>query len=785
MREKILFDNGWMFHSGDIENPFPKSKGPVYIQSKTERKLKGPAARAFNSNPNDYDLFFHEVNTDWWEWVDLPHDYIIKQTPKEKYNNALGFFEYGNAWYRKTFNLNESDKGKRLSLFFEAVATHCTIYLNGCVLKRNFCGYNSFEVNITDFVKFGEGKENENVLAVYVSSEEFEGWWYQGAGIYRHVWLNKTAPVAIDLWGVYAMPVERGNGIWDIDAETTVINDRFEDITVTSVTCFYTEDGKKLTEASSKAVIPARSRSDIKYHMEAENPILWDIDNPYLYNVDTKLLVNGEEIDRYKIHTGFRTFKLDPRDGLFLNGKHIRINGVCAHQDFGLTGKAVPDNIAQYKIEMIKEMGANGYRTSHYPHSEATMDALDTMGFIVMDEVRWFSSADEEMKQLEMLVKRDRNRPSVLFWSVGNEEPHHITEEGRRICRSMMAKIRSLDNKRVVMTAVSNSPDEATVYDELDAIGVNYNLDKYEKIHEKYPEKCIFSSECCATSTTRGWYYDDCHEKGYLSAFDKDTDSWFLGREKTWKFLSERPWVLGGYQWIAFEHRGEALWPRLCSQSGAIDLYLQKKDAFYQNQSHWSDKPMVHLMPHWNFKGREGEMMRVCAYTNCDELELLLNGIGMGRKKIEKYGHGEWSVQYEPGELIVNAYNNGELVCRDIQVTTGKPAGLALKLDNKITEANGVDIAVITCYCIDSNGREVPDATPFVSFNTNSLGCVIGTGSDISDHIPPHITERQMRAGRITVAVKVGKKAGNLKVYAKSSGLNETVLTIPLSAVEE
>ena len=225
MREKILFDDRWMFHSGDIKNPFPKSKGPVYMQSKTERKLKGPAARAFNSNPDDY--ISGELNTDCWEWVDLPHDYIIRQTPEEKNNNALGFFEYGNAWYRKTFNLDESDKGKRLTLFFEAVATHCTIYLNGCVLKHNFCGYNSFEVDITDFVKFGEGRENENVLAVYVSSEEFEGWWYQGAGIYRHVWLNKTDTVAIDLWGVYAMPVERGNGIWDIDVETTVLNDRY------------------------------------------------------------------------------------------------------------------------------------------------------------------------------------------------------------------------------------------------------------------------------------------------------------------------------------------------------------------------------------------------------------------------------------------------------------------------------------------------------------------------------------------------------------------------------
>lgn len=788
MREEILFDEKWMFHLGDIENPFPKWKGPVYSQAKTERKLHGPASRVFNSTPDNY-VSEGELNTDRWEWVDLPHDYIIRQTPSEKNNNALGFFDYGNdygnAWYRKNFNLDEDDMGKRITLFFEAVATCCTVYLNGCVVKHNFCGYNSFEIDISDFVKFGEGKENENVIAVYVTSDEFEGWWYQGAGIYRHVRLVKTDPVAIDLWGVYAMPVERGDGIWDIDAETTVINTGLEEAEVTAVTSFYGEDKRVLAEASGTASIPARGRATVKYSMTAQNPILWDVENPYLYTVDTKLIINGEEADRNITHTGFRTFRLDPAEGLFLNGRHIKLKGVCAHQDFGLTGKAVPDNIAEYKIEMIKEMGANAYRTSHYPHSEATMDAIDRMGLVVMDEARWFSSAEEEMSQLEMLVKRDRNRPSVLFWSIGNEEPHHVTEEGRRICKSMMAKIRSLDNKRVVMTAVSHSPDEATVYDELDAIGVNYNLDKYKKIHEKYPEKCIFASECCATGTTRGWYDDDCAEKGFLSAYDKDTDSWFLGREKTWKFLSERPWVLGEYQWIAFEHRGEAAWPRLCSQSGAIDLYLQKKDAFYQNQSHWTDKPMIHLLPHWNFKGREGEIIKVVAYTNCDEAELFLNGRSLGRQAIEKYGHGEWEVAYEPGELRVDAFREGKLMCSDTQVTTGKAERLALKLENRISEANGVDIAVISCYCTDADGREVPDAAPYVSFNTNSLGSVAGTGSDITDHVPPHITERRMRAGRITVAVRVGTTAGDLKVYAKADGLDEAVLHLPLLPISD
>ncbi len=779
MREKILFDKEWMFHLGDIDIPFPKDKGPVYVQSKTERKLHGPASRHYNSEPDDF-AYYHEANIGAWEWVDLPHDYIIKQTPDPGENNALGYFKYENAWYRKVFNLSEADKEKRLTLFFEGVATHTTVYLNGCLLKHNFCGYNSFEVDITDVAKFGDGKENENVLAVYVNSDEFEGWWYQGAGIYRHVWLNKTDTVAVDLWGVYSMPVESESGMWDINIETTIINDRYEDISAVAVTTVYDADKNEVAKTSGSVEIPLREKGVAKYGTRVENPILWDIDNPYLYTVETRIFVEDKECDCYETRTGFRTFKLDPEKGLFLNGKPVKIKGVCAHQDFGLTGKAVPDNIHRYKIEMIKEMGANGYRTSHYPHSEATMDALDELGFIVMDEVRWFESTAESKEQLEMLIKRDRNRPSVLFWSVGNEEPHHITEEGRRICKNMMALVRKLDDKRVVMTAVSNSPDEATVYDELDAIGINYNLDKYDAIHEKYPDKCVFASECCATGTTRGWYDDDCTERAFMSAYDKDTTNWFLGREKTWKFICEREWVLGEYQWIAFEHRGETVWPRLCSQSGAIDLYLQKKDAFYQNKSHWTDTPMVHLLPHWNFKGREGEKIKVFAYTNCEELELYLNGKSLGVQKIEKYGHGEWYVEYEQGELRVEGRCGGKTVCTAASVTTGKPEKLMLRLDNKIHKANGQDIAIVTCYCVDTDGREVPDATPYVSFNTNKLGRVAGTGSDITDHIPPHIPDRKMRAGRITVAVEVGTEAGGLKVYAASDNLESACLTIEL-----
>lgn len=776
MREKILFDEGWIFHEGDVDKSIPIDKGPMYKQAKTETMLWGPAAINYIGCPDNYSNA-REVSRDAWERVTLPHDYIIRQTPSKQENNTLGFFKYENAWYRKEFYLDEADAERRLTLLFEGVASAATVYLNGCILKHNFCGYNSFEVNITDFARFGNKK---NVLAVYVNTEHHEGWWYEGAGIYRHVWLCKTDSVAIDLWGVYVRPQILADGKWNVAIESTVINDRYCDVALECVSCVLDRDGRKIAQVSAESDAPAREKTVLFYEATLEKTHLWDIDDPYLYTLRTEVYADGVLCDVYDTRFGCRTFSADAKRGFFLNGRRIKIKGVCAHQDLGFTGKAVPDNIHRYKVELIKQMGANGYRTSHYPHSEATMDALDELGFIVMDETRWFSSSEESIEQLEMLIKRDRNRPSVFFWSVGNEEPHHITETGRRICKNMISRIRKLDSSRIVMSAVSDSPDIATVYDELDAIGINYNLDKYDAIHEKYPDKAIFASECCATSTTRGWYDDSSAERGYFYGYDRDMNDWFRGRENTWKFLCEREWVLGGYQWIAFEHRGETVWPRLCSQAGAIDLFLEKKDAFYQNLSHWSEEPMVHLLPHWNFEGREGEKIKVFAYTNCDELELYLNEKSLGRQKIEKYGHGEWYVPYEKGTLLVEARMGGVTVARDSRTTSGEAVALRLELDNRVKQANGTDLAIISCRCVDAEGREVPDASPYVSFNCNRYGSVVATGSDVCDHVPPSCPSRRMRAGRIGVAVRVGKEKGELKIYAEADRLRSAVLSIEL-----
>lgn len=773
MRTEINLNGNWLFYKGDIEEPIPYDKGAVYSQSKTTRKLIGPASYGYFDVP---DAYFWGIGTEirsvGWKRVQLPHDYIIDQTPNEDKNPALGYFEYDNSWYRKHFTLPEGMKDKRVTLQFDGIAGNATVYLNGCLIKRNFSRYNSFEADITDNVFY----DRENILAVYVEAKSFEGWWYQGGGIYRDVRLVITEPVAIDLYGVYAPARKLDDHNWVVDFQTEIVNDSYSDAQVTAISILLDAQGNSVATAQGKGSIPLQEKGIIKYCANVTDPHLWDIDDPYLYTVKTVLCLNDTEIDENFARIGFRTIELDANKGFLLNGKKTILKGVCCHQDFGLTGLAVPENVAKYKIKLIKEMGANAFRTSHYQNSAATMDALDELGFIVMDEVRWFESNDEALDQLRALVKRDRNRPSVVFWSTGNEEPHHIIDEGRRIHKTMAAAIRKLDNTRFVMTAQSHSPEKSTVFDDCDVIGINYGLEQYEEVHKLYPDKLIFASECCATGTSRGWYMLP-NENGRIQDKDRDTNNWFRGRELTWKFLTSKDYIIGGFQWDAIEHRGEAMWPALCSKSGAIDLFLQKKGAFYQNKSHWTDEPMVHIVPHWNFKGMEGKNITVTVYTNCDEIELFLNGESIGKKLIEKYGRGEWNVVYAPGELKCVAYKNGEKACEHIRRTTKAPARLVLRQELEM-RANTYDIGIFTCECVDEDGLVVDNATPFVKFSVNEGAKIVGTGSDNCDHNKVTLAERRMYAGKITVGVKAWK-GEELHLYAENDELGLTELVVP------
>lgn len=773
MHNEILLNDNWLFHKGDIEVKRSVNKGPVYSQSKTERKGMGPASYKYFDKPDPYGAE-GEYKDDVWNTVQLPHDYVVNQDISREENCALGFLHYDNAWYRKHFTLPEGTCGKRVVLRFDGIAGCSTVYLNGCLMRHNYSAYNTFEVDISDNVYY----DSDNVIAVYVNTEEFEGWWYRGGGIYRDVHLVITEPVCIALWGVYAPYKKLGAEEWQINFETEVLNTDYETCSVVAESTVLDKSGAAVAVSSGKGSVEKRSNTLVKYSATVKNPLLWDCENPNLYVIKTVLKRDGEIIDENITRIGFRTVEISVEKGLLLNGRKTFINGVCAHQDFGLTGIAVPENVAKYKIKLIKEMGANGYRTSHYQQTESYMDAFDEQGMLVMDEARWFESTRESLEQTEALVKRDRNRPSVIFWSTSNEEPNHVTDVGRRIHRALAEHIRKFDYTRPITAAEDKTPEESSIYGYCDLVGINYNLGIYDTVHKMCPDKPLFASECCATGTTRDWNFDS-DTSGRIRDKDADTNSWFLNREKTYKYLRERPYVFGCYQWAAVEHRGEAAWPRICSVSGAIDLFLQKKGAFYQNKSHWTTEPMVHIVPHWNFKGLEGEEIPVTVYTNCDELELFLNGETLGRKQIEKYGHGEWSVRYSPGTVEVKGYKDGKEVAADKRTTTGNAVSLRLTPCNEF-EANGRDLALFVCECLDENGNAVPNAAELVSFSAATPAKIIGTGSDNCDHGNVANTVRQMYMGKILVAMKPAKGQKCLKLTAMSNNCGVTVKTVEL-----
>ena len=774
MRKEILLNDNWVFHRGDFDTPINPDKGPTYQQSKTERKLFGPASYNYIDIPNNFGNH-GDIGADRWEWVTVPHDYVVCQDADKKENQAIGYLHYDNAWYRKHFTLDKEDSEKRVLLRFDGVAGHTTVYLNGCLMYHNFSRYNTFERDITDHAHF----DKENVLAVYINPEEFEGWWYQGAGIYRDVHLTITEPVAIDLWGVYAPYEKTDENDWKINFETTVINADYEDADVEAESFVYDKDGNLVASASGAGSVALREKGVLKYSCVVKNPLLWDCDNPNLYSIKTILKQNGEEIDENYTRIGFRTVEITVENGLLLNGKKTYINGVCGHQDFSFTGLAMPDNIARYRTKLLKEMGANGYRTAHYQQHEAILDSMDEQGMLVMNAARWFESTKESFEQIESLIKRDRNRPSVIFWSTSNEERLHITPNGRKIHRAIAAHIRKFDYTRPITAAEDKNPDESTIYDYCDIIGINYNLPLYDQVHEMVPDKPIFASECAATISTRGWNLPEFSKGQRFAEDDIEFLEWFVARENTWKFLKARPYVFGAYQWSSNEYRGESVWPRLFSESGSIDFCYKKKANFYLNKAHWTVEPMAHIATHWNYEGMEGREFDIRVYTNCEELELFLNGETQGRKQIELYGHGEWKVPFQKGELKVIGYKNGVPVCEDRVETTGKPVALKLSLDNDF-EANGRDIALFTCVCLDSEGREVPDAREYISFTTSKNAELIGTGSDACDGKNITNSERQMFMGKITAAVRVAKGSEKVEIFAFGRTCGNTYLSIDL-----
>jgi beta-galactosidase len=739
-RERLSLDSNWKFHLGDIPlDSFPGGQGvSLYGADITHSGAKaghvwGAAARGFD-----------DAN---WRQVSLPHDWAVEQPFDSKELKQQGYRPRGIGWYRRTFKLDPSDRGKNIELQFDGVATHCAVYFNGSRVHHNFCGYTSFYIDVTPMARYG----NEvNTIAVRVDADAMEGWWYEGAGIYRHTWLVKRSPVHVVTDGVYANPVKGADGRWTIPAEVTLANtganaaSAFVDIGV------FDSTGRKIADGRSPAgKIAPMDQAVAKVSIPVNSPQLWSVEHPNLYEVRTLVSSDNQPVDAVTTKCGFRTIRFDAKEGFFLNDQPLKLQGTSNHQDHAGVGVAVPDAIQEFRIRKLKEMGSNAYRTAHNPPSRELLEICDRLGMLVMDETRHFNASPEYLKQLEWLVRRDRNHPSVIIWSLFNEEGLQVNEEGMEITRVMNAVVKRLDTTRPTTGAQNKgqltsdgkaNPKNAAW--PLDVVGINYQAGDYDKILAAYPDKPFVSTEDTSQVMTRGAYATD-FSKFILASYDDVYPGWdkHSAARTSWQAIAKRPRLSGGFSWTGFDYRGEPTpfgWPSAGSFFGAMDLCGFPKTEFFIRQAHWvKDKPVLTLVPHWNWAGKEGQPVKVMALCNADRLALSLNGKLIEEKQVDPFQMVEWQVPYAPGRLEAIAKKNGREVARYVVETTGQPVSLRLTPDRQTLAGDGCDAVPVTVEAVDAQGRPVPTANLAVAFQISGQGQLIGVGNgDPNCHEP-------------------------------------------------
>ena len=770
LRERLSFDKGWLFHEGDV--PFP----PVIGHQMSYNNAKSGTAWGAASPT------FDDTS---WKTVNLPHDWAVEQPFDQKANISQGYRDRGMGWYRRYFKLDRADHGKHLELQFDGISTHATVWINGVLAERNWCGYTSAYIDITPFVKFGN---SVNTIAVQVDAVAQEGWWYEGAGLYRHTWLVERNPVHIQTDGVFAQPVRGTDGRWSIPIEVALDSSDKVPADVEVESTLLDPDGKPVATASTNATVNPLQQMAATCNLLVTAPKLWSIETPTLYAVHTVVKRGGVPVDEVTTTCGFRTVRFDPNLGCFLNDKPVKLLGTCNHQDMAGVGVAVPDSLWDFKIRRLKEMGSNAYRCAHNAPSAEFLDACDRLGMLVMDENRNFGSAPEYLHQLAWMIRRDRNHPSVILWSVFNEEPSQGSEMGYEMVRRMSAAVKTLDTTRPVTAAQSNSMLNAiNASQAADVAGFNYRPSDYDAYHAKYPDKPILSSEDTSSVMTRGEFVTDRKAQILDSYDDQLPGSWGLSHRKTWKNIDSRPFIAGTMVWTGFDYRGEPQplsWPAAGSSFGCMDLCGFPKTAYYIHQAQWvKDKPILHIVPHWNWAGSEGKPIRVFVATNAQSVAISLNGKSLGEHPVDKYEMLTLDVPYEAGRLEAVASNDGKEVARFAVETTGEPAALKLIADRSTLAGNGVDAQPITVEAIDAQGRVVPTANLSVKFELTGPGTIIGLNNgDPTCHEPEKGNAHSLYHGLAQAILQSTEKgSGSLTLHASADGLSPADLLVTVN----
>jgi len=758
-RERLLFDFGWKFFQGHASDPgrdlgFGKGQGDF-------------------AKSGEFDFAREKFEDSKWRPLNLPHDWAVELPfVHDEEQQSHGYKPLGRrypetsiGWYRRTFDIPKEDEGRRITVEFDGAFRSALVFLNGYFIGRNDNGYAPFRFDVTDFLNFG----GKNYLVVRMDASFGDGWFYEGAGIYRHVWLTKTDALHLGPWESYVRPAVKGNAA-SLSLGTVVQNQGQQADSCRVRWQIYDAAGKIAATAESPSQsLAADSAAVFTTTAMLNNPSLWSPEAPNLYSAVATVESEGKTRDAERITFGVRDIRWDADKGFFLNGKSAKIKGTCNHQDHGGLGAALPDRMQYYRLGVLKQMGSNGIRTSHNMPTPELVEACDRTGVVMMCETRLMSANPEGMAQLDTMVKRYRNSPSIILWSMGNEEWTMMYQPaGVRVLDEMIERTHELDPTRMCTAAVNTAFDQHFP-EHLDVMGFNYNLKEHDPWHKAHPKTPSVGSETASTVSTRGIYSTDAL-RNWVSAYDLNHTDWSQLAEEWWKFYAAREWLAGGFAWTGFDYRGEPTpygWPSINSQFGIVDICGFPKDNFYYYKAWWGSEPVLHVLPHWNWAGREGEPISVWVHSNVDSVELFLNGKSQGSKKVEPLTHLEWSVKYEPGVLEARGTKGGKVMLTEKRETTGDPVAIRLTTDRSEINADGEDVAVLKVEVLDKEGRAIPTAGNKISFKVTGAGALIGVGNgdpncQESDKEP----KRSLFNGLAQVIVQSTRVPGTITVEA-------------------
>lgn len=810
-----------------------------FALSKTTRQILD-----FNQNwkfkLNDTVVSGYDITLDdsQWRTLNLPHDWSIESDFGKDFPATAGggALPGGLGWYRKTFTINEADKDKQIFIEFDGVYQNSEVWVNGIWVGKRPNGYVSFRYNITPYVKTG----SLNVIAVRVdNSKQPNSRWYSGSGIYRNVRMVITHPVHVDVWGTYVTTPNINTDITEIAIECTVKNEMTVQNNVKVEQILYDAKRNFITKTSGNLIITSGSTGKLLQNIMLPNPVLWSIENPYLYKLVTKIYVKGFLKDEYETTVGVRSFNFDVEKGFFLNGKSMKINGVCNHHDLGALGTAVNVRALERQLEIMKEMGVNAIRTSHNPPAPELLDLCDKMGFLVMDEAfdMWkksktkydYSSDFDKWHEQDLVdqIKRDRNHPSVFVWSIGNEvgeqwgdtpteevdlQQANIALNNKKVnstegslgknallTKHLVDLTKATDPTRPVTAACNGTDDNNPLFKSasLDLIGFNYHENEFAGITSRYPKTPFIVTESVSSLQTRGYYefpsdsvriwpvsWDVAFDRPQhlCSAYDNCRAPWGSTHENNLNIVKKYPHISGQFIWTGFDYLGEPTpfwWSSRSSFFGIVDLAGFPKDVYYLYQSEWTNKDVLHIFPHWNWE--TGKTIDVWAYYNhADEVELYLNGVSLGKRtKKNDEMHVMWRVNFEPGALKAVSRKNGEVVYIREITTAAEPQKILLTVDRKEINADGKDLAFVTVKLLDKNGYPNPLANQLVKFSVEGEGFITGTDNgDQNDHNSLKKPERHLFNGKCVAIIQNNGATGEIKLKASIEGFKDEIITI-------